>query len=125
MKVQKDGRVIRRNVPDALYALFDLANLDDGCKQVLRNFYLLRFVRMTVNEYRRMAGAGSADIDALNYLVELGYIQCSKENAELFFLLHPLIQTLIHDILIPGSENCKSVFNYIHTLIKNYGKSIL
>ena len=42
----KDGKIIKKNIPDVIHILFDLANLNEGQKQVLRNLYVLRFLNI-------------------------------------------------------------------------------
>lgn len=91
VRTQKDGRIVKRTIPEVLRVLFQVADLNESRKQVLRNLYALRFVHLDKAEYCRFTNEGAHGIDILNDLVELGWI-CQNGR---YFTLHPLVEELV------------------------------
>ncbi len=122
IKTQKDGHLFRGTSGDAIRVLFSLADLDDTSKQVLRNLYVLSFLRLTINDYRKIACEKPSEIDVLNDLIELGYVQQIVTHEGRFLSMHPLIQNIVREDLAPCLENCEEIAGYAGLLILNYGK---
>ena len=123
VKTQKDGRVIKSNLPGMIRALFDVAQFDEVSRQVLRELYILGFLRLTVKEYRAITRADSKAIDALNNLAELGYVDRRIAGGTTCFELHPLIQSLVCEELNPCLENCRNIAEYVRRQIWKYGNN--
>lgn len=102
----KDGKIIKKNIPDVIHILFDLANLNEGQKQVLRNLYVLRFLNIDKKTYLDIYWTPPHNMDVVNDLVEVGWVQ--KNNK--FYYLHPLVEELVSNELSPCEENCQKVF---------------
>lgn len=122
VKVLKDSRIVRSSAADALLALFTLADLDDVRKQVLRNLYLLGFLRITIDNYRAITHAGTEEIDALNELSEGGFVQQFVAAEKRYYALHPLMQSIVLEELKPTLENCEQIDWYAWQLTEKYGK---
>lgn len=140
-KVQtlKDGMAPKQTIPEGLRVLFNLADLDDHSKQILRNLFLLcGFVVVTKDTYKlfcastRYSGErynddsslrwyhfnpdvpeSSADIDVLNELCECGWVQ---EKCYLY-TLHPLVAELVHFDLMPCRDNCAKLYEYMNAIL--------
>lgn len=119
VKTLKDGRVVKSHIPDMIRALFDIAHLDEISRQVLRDLYLLG--RLTVKKYREIAGAKTETIDALNNLVEWGYVERRTVEGKIYFELHPLIQSLVSEELDPCLEKCENIAKYVMMQTWKYG----
>lgn len=143
-KVQalKDGIAPKQTIPEGLRVLFNLADLDDHSKQVLRNLYLLcGFVGVTKDTYKLFCTStlysgelfnddnslrwyhfnpyvpeSSADIDVLNELCERGWVQ---EKCYLY-TLHPLVSELVHFDLMPCRENCAKLYEYMNAILLSF-----
>lgn len=114
VRAQKDGRIMKRTIPDILRVMFDVAGLSEERKQALRNLFLLRFLVITGDTYTRFTGAPTLDV--LNDLVELGWVKFRYIE----FSLHPLIEDLINIDLTPDEKNCPAVYEQIRQLIREH-----
>ena len=115
----KDGRIIKKNIPDIIHILFDLANLNEYQKQALRNLYVLRFLNINKNTYLDLYWALPRNMDIVNDLVEIGWVQ--KNNK--FYYLHPLVEELVSNELGPCEENCQEVFGCMRDRMKRCSES--
>lgn len=116
VKYKKDGRIRKSTVPDALKVLFDISKLSEERRQALRNMYLLRFMYINRDRYLKYTGNISKELNAVNDLIELGWIK-TNYNVELF--LHPLVEELIVNELKPDDCNCVAVYDYIKEKIRS------
>ena len=114
VRTNKDGRAAKRTIPQIIRALYHIASLNDTQKQVLRNLYMLRFMRISKDSYRRFTCANAQEIDGLNDLVELGWVKFEL----VFYYLHPLVAELIKNDLQPNSKNCSEVYRYFENRIE-------
>jgi hypothetical protein len=114
VRTNKDGRTAKRTIPQIVRALYHIASLNDTQKQVLRNLYMLRFMRISKDSYRRFTRANAQEIDGLNDLVELGWVKFEL----VFYYLHPLVAELIKNDLQPNSKNCSEVYHYFENRIQ-------
>ena len=106
VKSNKDGRIIKKNIPDIIHILFNLANLNEDQKQSLRNLYVLRFLNIDTKTYLDFYWVPPHNMNTVNDLVEIGWVQ--KNNK--FYYLHPLVEELVSNELSPCEENCRKVF---------------
>ena len=83
----KDGRIIKKTVPDIIHSLYSLANLNENQKQALCNLFLLRFLNIDRQTYLKFCWQRPDNMDIVNDLVEIGWIQ--KNNR--YYYLHPLV----------------------------------
>lgn len=114
VRTNKDGRTAKRTIPQIVRALYHIASLNDTQKQVLRNLYMLRFMRISKDSYRRFTCANVQEIDDLNYLAELGWVKFEL----VFYYLHPLVAELVKNDLQPNIKNCAEVYHYFENRIQ-------
>lgn len=107
IKANKDGQPTKNTILDIFRQVYGLANLSGDRVQVLQNLFLLRFLNVDINTYRKFACCNS--IDDLNDLVEIGLVR----KYDSFFLLHPIIEELIRIDFLPHAGNHTGVFEYI------------
>lgn len=117
VRTRKDGRIIKRTIPEIIRTLFNVASLNEDRKQVLRNLYLLRFLYVDKELYRRFTEATATDINSLNDLTELGWVRTTYNH---WYSLHPLVEELVNNDLYPSIENCSAIYNYIQKEIRKY-----
>ncbi len=75
-------------------------------KLCLRNLYLLRFLNIDKQTYLEFCWPRPYNIDIVNDLVEIGWVQ--KDNR--YYYLHPLVEELVNRELKPCVENFGNVF---------------
>lgn len=114
VRANKDGRTDKRTIPQIVRALYHIASLNDTQKQVLRNLYMLRFLRISKDSYRRFTCASTQEIDSLNDLVELGWVKFEL----VFYYIHPLVAELVKNDLQPNCKNCAEVYRYFENRIQ-------
>ena len=115
VRTNKDGRAAKRTIPQIIRALYHIASLNDTQKQVLRNLYMLRFLRISKDSYRRFTYADSQEIESLNDLVELGWVKLDDP----FYYLHPLVQELVKNDLQPNHSNCIKLYQHFSHRIQS------
>ena len=124
IRSNKDGRIIKKTVPDIIRSLYNMANLNENQKQVLRNLYLLRFLNIDKQTYLEVCWPRPYNMDIVNDLVEIGWVQ--KNNR--YYYLHPLVEELVNNELKPCEENCWQVFSAMrdrmNRCLESYGKNI-
>lgn len=113
--VAKDGRIYRKNGLDMMRATFRMVGLTDIQRRVLTNLYLLRFVKINKEEYRKYLWKASEKrakhIDAINELVNRKWIEIKKPkdyfnsgefpSSDPDITLHPIIAEMIEIELKP------------------------
>lgn len=140
-KVQalKDDMAPKRTIPEGLRVLFDMAALDGRSRLVLRNLYLLcGFLGVTKDSYKLFCNSqifdggsknedgsyrsyyfypvppqSSPDINVLNELYELGWVQ----KIQSVYVLHPLVAELIKEDLKPCRAYCLKLYEYIDSVL--------
>ena len=117
VRVQKDGRIIKRTIPEIIRALYNIAELNDDHKQVLRNMYLLRFINLDRTTYSRFTNVEAVGMDALNDMLELGWVR-HNGYGDFQFTLHPLVEELVRNDLHPNHANCQGIYTTISNRIR-------
>ena len=138
----KDDCSSKQTIPEGLRVLFNLAALDENSKQVLRNVYLLdQFTAVNKDTYKLFCASkwydgetrdedgrliwyhfhpyiseSSPDIDIINELCELGWVQ----NWYTLYSLHPLVSELVRHDLKPCKDNCNKFYEYINATLLSY-----
>ena len=100
---QKDGRRTRQTIYSVLRVLYDVASLSESRQRALQNLCVLRFLDVDRAAYFRFTYTET--MDALNELVELGWVQRRGQ----FFALNSLIEELVQHDLLPNTEYCDAV----------------
>ena len=106
IRAMKNGRIQKRTFPDWLRVLFQIADLDEQARKILRNLFLLRYIEVDKTAYRQLTFGSNRDIDTINELIERGWIRTDGSN----FSLHPLVEALVKTDLHPDVENCNDLF---------------
>lgn len=119
IRIVKDQRVYKDVIPEIIRMLFHIANLDEDSQQTLRNMYMLRFLNIDYDTYYeftyRFKREYKHDVDSLNDLAELGWLQ---KNGT-YFTVHPLVEELIKNDLNPNEENCHGVYDKVKGYIRD------
>ena len=115
VRTKKDGKPVKKTLPEVIRILFQIANLNEERKRTLRNLYLLRFLNITHETYRWYSYEFNQGIDILNDLVETGWVRYDTNRC--FFTLHPLVEELVKSDLAPSEENCIGVYHVINQII--------
>ena len=113
--VNKDEDVKKDNSLNILRAIYNISDLTDGQKQVLRNIFMLRFMNITKENYIKYTF--SANLEDVNTLIEIGLVQYDR----LFCKLHPLLEELVGFDLNPNMDNCKGVYTTLQLKISDTG----
>lgn len=113
--INKDEDVKKDNSLNILRAIYNISNLTDGQKQVLRNIFMLRFMNITKENYTKYTF--SANLEDVNTLIEIGLVQYDR----LFCKLHPLLEELVSFDLNPNMANCKGVYTTLQLKISDTG----
>lgn len=100
---QKDGRRTRQTIYSVLRVLYDVASLNESRQRALQNLCVLRFLDVDRAAYFRFTYTET--MDALNELVELGWVQRRGQ----FFALNSLIEELVQYDLLPNTDYCDAV----------------
>lgn len=90
-------------------------DLTEDQKQVLRNMYLLRFMKVYKDSYVKYTLDNSINFDNVNILIEIGLIKYDS----VLYSLHPLLEDLIKIDLHPNSNNCVGVYSIVDSKIYN------
>lgn len=108
----KDGDFARRDAFDHIRVLFQVADLSAEQQLVLMNMSLLPYTGITKRRMREWCGW--EDYEALNQLVETGWV---KEDPTGIISLHPLIAEVAMEKVKEQAENCgqflRSVSNFV------------
>lgn len=141
IKILKDGRTRRATIPDHIRVLFNLASLTNKHKDVLCNVYILnRVVKVSKDSYRKFItyvaienreydqdeecwrysfttepNNRAADINALNDLEELGWVDFDG----VFYSLHPMVEELVVSDLVSDEEKCPEFYRYIRMMMES------
>ena len=106
IRSNKDGRIIKKTVPDIIRSLYNMANLNENQKQALRNLYLLRFLNIDKQTYLEFCWPRPYNMDIVNDLVEIGWVQ---KNNQCYYL-HSLVEELVNRELKPCVENFGNIY---------------
>lgn len=116
----KDEVILKTTLPDIIRKLFSIATLNDIQQEVMRTLALLSHVFVTHKLYRMIFRDKSEYYDALNDLLERGWLQ--RDNAVIpdteqsSFSMHPLVHEMVIKDLRPDVVNCKCLSRYLSLL---------
>lgn len=118
--VLKDGKLHKKTGLDMMRATFRVFGLSEIQKQVLINLYFLRFVKINKEQYRKYLWNESESkvkhIDAINDLLELGWIQKKNEwdtSEDVDLTIHPIIVEMIVCELEPDITKSDMLMSYM------------
>lgn len=123
--VSKDECVYRKTPIEIMRVVFRMSELTEIQKQVLRNVYILRFLKINREQYLELTCPIDESFDdhlnAINELIELGWIQNCKDGTDCFEI-HAVILQMIKLELQPYACNASSIFILLHWRGFWYGK---
>lgn len=116
IRYQKDGRTSEETIRQGLEALFSMARFTPEEQNAMRYVWTLSGIGAQKQDYRHWTG--SADLNTLNRLIHLGWIQVSSEKSVLD--LHPLIFEMVQQQLKPNRNNCQGMTGRIYSITPRY-----
>lgn len=119
VRYQKDGRTNAETIRQVIDALFSMARFTPEEQNVMRYVWTLSGTGVQKQDYRHWTG--SADLNTLNRLIHLGWVQENREKDLLD--LHPLIFETVQQQLNPNMENCQEMARYIQNTIPQYDEN--
>lgn len=119
IKITKDGKSIKATYYSHIRALFSLYLLSEEMKTVMR---CMAFVPISGIYGRLFANwAGLSDMNCINDLVELGFVQ---ENEMSEISLHPIVQEITVADLSPSVTNCETFLHNLQYICLGHGTDI-
>lgn len=118
IKITKDGKNTKATYYSHIHALFSLNLLNEEMQYVIS---CAVFAPMRGIRDRLFAKwAGLSDMNCINDLIELGFIQ---ENETDKISLHPIIQEITIADLAPSVTNCAVFLNNLHDVCLRHGEN--
>ena len=106
--IKKDGSILKNSYYGHIHTLFSLSELDESLTVIMR---YMSFVPLTGIDKRLFAKwACQTNMNAINNLIELGYIKELPLNR---ICLHPMVQEITIADTTPSVTNCKEMLDYI------------
>ena len=119
----KDEVILKTTLPDIIRKLFSMATLNDTQQEVMRSLALLSHVFVTRKLYRKIFRDKPEYSDALNELLELGFLKHDddmyEDTEQETISMHPLINEIILKDLRPNVNDCKHLTGYLTTIIND------
>lgn len=116
IRYQKDGRTNAETIRQGLEALFSMARFTSEEQNAMRYVWTLSGIGVQKQDYRHWTS--SADLNTLNRLIHLGWVQESGEKGSLD--LHPLIFEMVQQQLKPNRDSCRGMVNHICGISPRY-----
>ncbi|SDB03616.1 hypothetical protein SAMN02910317_00081 [Ruminococcaceae bacterium FB2012] len=115
----KDGHTKKATYHSHIKTLFSLFALSDEMQSVMRYAAFIPAEGIRARLFAKLIGL--ENMDAINDLTELGFIQ----NPEMDLItLHPLVQEIITADLCPDIDNCHPLLDNIHRICLQHGVDI-
>lgn len=115
----KDGHTKKATYHAHIQTLFSLFALSDELQAVMRFAAFIPAEGIRARLFAKLIGL--ENMDAINDLTELGFIQ----NPEMDLItLHPLVQEIITADLSPDTDNCRTLLDNIHRIGLQHGVDI-
>ena len=119
IKITKDGVSAKATYYSHIRALFSLYTLSAEMQSVMR---CMVFAPNSGMRGRLLAKwVGLTDMNCINDLVELGFIQANETD---IISLHPIVQEIAVADLKPSLTNCADFLNSLHDICLQHGKDI-
>lgn len=119
ISITKDGTNIKATYYSHIQALFSLFLLDGNMQFIMR---CMTFIPLDGIRARLFAKwLALPDLNAVNDLIELGFIQNNETDK---ISLHPLVQEITVADLKPSYLNCQPFINSIHHICLRHGEDV-
>ena len=119
ISVTKDGINSKATYYNHIQTLFSLYLLDDEMQSVMRCMTFVPIDGVRAKLFARWLGL--SDMNAVNDLVELGFIQNNTADK---ILLHPMVQEIATHDLKPSVTNCREFIGNLHFLCLRHGDDV-
>ena len=115
----KDGHTKKATYYDHIKTLFSLFALNDEMQSVMRSASFIPSAGIRARLFAKLLGL--ENMDAINDLIELGFIQILETDK---ITLHPLVQETVISDLCPDTDNCRPLLDNIHRICLQHGVDI-
>ncbi len=119
IKITKDGKNQRATYYDHIHTLFALFSLSEPQRGIMTNLTLIPLTGIPARLYGQWMGFG--DLNMVNELVELGFIQSKPGNR---IALHPMMQEVTLSDLPPSITNCHTMLESIRATCLHHGADV-
>lgn len=119
ISITKDGHTKNATYHNHIKTLFSLFSLNEEMQAVMRYAAFVPASSIRARLFAKLIGL--ENMDAVNGLTELGFIQNPEMDK---ITLHPLVQETIIADLHPDTENCRPLLENIHRICLQHGVDI-
>ena len=119
INISKDGRSKRATYYDHIHTLFALFSLSAPQRGIMTNLTLIPLTGIPARLFGEWMDF--YDLNAVNELVELGFIQSKPGNR---IALHPMMQEVTVSDLPPSITNCHTLLESIRATCQLHGESV-
>ncbi|MFA5659357.1 MAG: tetratricopeptide repeat protein [Oscillospiraceae bacterium] len=119
ISVTKDGINSKATYYNHIQTLFSLYLLDDEMQSVMRCMTFVPIDGVRAKLFARWLGL--SDMNAVNDLIELGFIQNNSADK---ILLHPMVQEITVADLKPSVTKCRVFMDNLHVLCLRHGDDV-
>lgn len=115
----KDGRRQKATYYGHIHTLFSLYQLSEDQQAIMRGLSLAPLTGVPARQFAEWLGL--PDMNAINDLIELGFIQ---EKPMRMIALHPMMQEITVTDTKPSVTNCQTLLSNLNTLCLMHGQDI-
>ena len=119
ISITKDGHTKKATYHNHIKTLFSLFALNEEMQAVMRYAAFIPASGIRARLFAKLIGL--ENMDAVNDLTELGFIQNPEMDK---ITMHPLVQEIIVADLHPDTENCRPLLDNIHRISLQHGVDI-
>lgn len=116
--IQKDGQNHKATYYGHIHTLFSLYTLSDEKQSIMRCLTLIPFTGIRARLFAMWLGLHN--MDAINELAEMGFIQMHSGN----LTLHPMVQEISITDTKPSMQNCRSMIDSLQAICLLHGNDI-
>ncbi len=124
IKIKNNGHILKGDLPDILYNIYNLSNLTDDEKEILQGLSLIKNYKISLKSFESLF-KWKENHSQLDDLKDKGWIKTEIETNKIY--IHPQIQEAIL-MDIPSTSSCsrflKSVISEYHNTSTKYEKTL-
>ena len=117
IELYKDGEFTDGRMIEHLRRLLTLSHLSEEQQDILCNLSLLPVSGVRKNMFGQWIGL--ANLSDLNRLIQYGFV--TEDTTNKTISLHPLIQEITADEMMPSVTNCRTLMDHLHLLCLAHG----
>lgn len=123
--IDKDNKILKLTALDMMRVTFRISQLPESYLKVLLNLYFLRYIKINKRQYRKYFSGENTDItrqiDVINDLIQLGWIQKESDNTvDPELTLHAVTVELLEAEFQPNIWHCRELVEYVNLLLPWY-----